>query len=117
MFAVKRVYDPPEEGDGFRVLTDRLWARGLTKEKAKVDLWLKDAAPSTELRKWFNHDSAKWEEFKKRYRAELDETGGLEKVRALAHEHKKVTLLYGARDREQNQAVALLEFLDRKVHA
>ena len=117
MFAVKRVYDAPEEKDGFRVLTDRLWARGLTKEKAAVDLWLKDVAPSTELRKWFSHDAAKWEEFKKRYHAELDASGGLEKLRALGREHKRVTLLYGARDSGRNQAVALAEFLGRKVHA
>jgi len=117
MFAIKRVYDEPADSDGFRVLTDRLWARGLTKEKARVDLWFKDVAPSTELRKWFNHDPAKWSEFKKRYRAELDESGELDALRALGREHKKVTLLYGAHDKEQNQAVALMEFLDRKVHA
>jgi uncharacterized protein YeaO (DUF488 family) len=106
---IKRVYDHPSAEDGMRILVDRLWPRGLTKEKAAVDLWLKDIAPSTELRKWFAHDPAKWEEFRKRYLAELK--ANKEAVTALKQQLKKgnVTLVYGARDQEHNEAEVLLE--------
>ncbi len=106
---IKRVYETPEREDGTRVLVDRLWPRGLTKEKAKVDLWLKDIAPSTELRKWFGHDPAKWEEFQKRYVVELK--GNHESVSALKEQMKKgaVTLVYGAKDEEHNEAAVLQE--------
>ncbi len=106
---IKRVYEKPDHDDGKRILVDRLWPRGLTKEKARVDLWLKDIAPSTELRKWFGHDPGKWEEFKKRYLRELKENG--EPVRNLKQELKKgkVTLLYGAKDEVHNEARAILE--------
>jgi|SRR5215468_3098226 len=110
MFVAKRVYEPVTKDDGFRVLVDRLWPRGLTKAKAHVDLWLKEVAPSTELRKWFGHEPEKWPEFQKRYRAELNK-GALESLRGLEKEHKKVTLLYGAKSEERNQAVALLKIL------
>lgn len=108
---IKRVYEPPEKGDGKRILVDRLWPRGMAKAKAGVDLWLKEIAPSTELRKWFDHDPGKWAEFKKRYRAELEENG--EQMGQLKGEIKKgaVTLLYAAKDEEHNDAVVLLEFL------
>lgn len=108
---IKRVYEPPEKEDGVRVLVDRLWPRGLTKEKACLDLWLKHIAPTTELRKWFRHDPHKWAEFKARYHAELEENS--EYVALLKREIKKgmVTLLYGAKDRDHNEAVVLLEFL------
>ena len=108
---VKRIYEAPDPSDGTRVLVDRLWARGLTKEKAALDLWLKDIAPSTELRKWFSHDPTKWEEFQKRYRAELEKNG--EAVARLRDEMAKgpVTLLYGARDQEHNEALVLRDFL------
>ena len=108
---LKRVYEPPEENDGIRILVDRLWPRGLSKEKAQVDLWLKEIAPSTELRKWFAHDPEKWSEFKKRYTSELKENK--EAVSVLKQEMKKdtVTLLYGAKDKEHNDAVVLLAFL------
>ena len=108
---LKRVYEPPEENDGIRILVDRLWPRGLSKEKAQVDLWLKEIAPSTELRKWFAHDPEKWSEFKKRYTSELKENK--EAVSVLKQEMKKgtVTLLYGAKDETHNDAVVLLAFL------
>ncbi len=110
---LKRVYEQPDTKDGERVLVDRLWPRGLTKEKARVDLWLKEIAPSTELRRWFGHDPAKWTEFKRRYRAELK--GNKEQVARLKDEMEKgpVTLLYGAGDAELNEAVVLLELFGR----
>lgn len=112
MFVAKRVYEPAAKDDGYRVLVDRLWPRGLTKAKAHVDLWLKEVAPSTELRKWFGHEPEKWPEFQKRYRAELNEEG-LASLKRLEKEHKKVTLLYGAKGEERNQAVALLKILQK----
>ena len=111
MFAAKRVYEPAAKDDGYRVLVDRLWPRGLTKAKAQVHLWLKQIAPSTELRNWFKHDPEKWPEFQKRYRRELDQET-LNSLRRLEKQHKKVTLLYGAKSDERNQAVALLKILD-----
>ena len=110
MFVVKRVYEAAAKDDGYRVLVDRLWPRGLTKAKAHVDLWLKEVAPSTELRKWFGHEPEKWPEFQKRYRAELKKDA-LESLRKVEKEHKKVTLLFGAKSEERNQAVALLKIL------
>ena len=111
--SIKRVYEPPEKEDGVRILVDRLWPRGLTKEKASVDIWLKEIAPSTDLRKWFAHDHDKWTEFKTRYRAELKENN--KQVALLKEEIKKgkVTLLYGAKDEECNEAVVLQEFLEK----
>ncbi len=108
---LKRVYAKPESADGTRILVERLWPRGLTKAKARVDLWLKDIAPSTELRKWFGHDPDKWAEFQKDYRTELRKND--EQVALLKKEIGKhtVTLVYGARDEEHNAAVVLLEFL------
>jgi uncharacterized protein YeaO (DUF488 family) len=106
---IKRVYEPPDEHDGRRILVDRLWPRGLTKEKASIDLWLKDIAPSTELRKWFDHDPGRWEEFKERYLAELK--GNTEQLRLLKQELDKgvVTLVYAAKDEAHNQAVVIQE--------
>ena len=109
--AVKRVYEAPEKSDGQRVLVDRVWPRGVSKKGAALDFWLKEIAPSAELRKWFGHDPKRWPEFQKRYRAELD---GNEQVvaqlRGLLREGK-VTLLYGAHDEAHNNAVALAEHL------
>lgn len=109
---IKRVYEHPEKDDGVRVLVDRLWPRGLTKERAAVDLWLKDVAPSTELRKWFGHDPAKWEQFQIRYRKELTEKK--DDLKLLAEKSKKntVTLVYGARDVEHNEARVLKTILE-----
>jgi len=106
---LKRAYELPAADDGTRVLVDRLWPRGLTKEKASVDLWLKDIAPSTELRKWFGHDPSKWGEFKKRYLDELK--GKSEQIQLLKQEMEKgaVTLVYGAKDEEHNEALVLQE--------
>jgi uncharacterized protein YeaO (DUF488 family) len=107
----KRVYEPADPDDGFRVLVDRVWPRGLTKEQAGADLWLKDAAPDTELRKWFDHDRARWETFRGRYFVELDTKQQI--VARLLDEASKgrLTLLFSARDEEYNQAVALREYL------
>ena len=109
--AVKRVYQPAERSDGQRVLVDRLWPRGVSKAEAKLDLWLKDIAPSDELRKWFGHDPERWEEFQKRYREELKDKG--EEVAELKKllVKDKVTLLYGAHDEKHNNAVALAAWL------
>jgi uncharacterized protein YeaO (DUF488 family) len=110
---LKRVYDTPEKADGTRILVDRLWPRGLTKEKAALDLWLKEIAPSTELRKWFGHDPKKWTEFRRRYRAELkSHPDELKMIKSKAKEGT-VTLLYGARDQEHNEAIVLKQLLDR----
>lgn len=104
---IKRVYEKREKDDGMRILVDRLWPRGLTKEKAAVDLWLKDIAPSTVLRKWFGHDPDKWDEFQNRYQQELKENR--ESVLLLEEQLKKgtVTLLYAAKDKEHNEALVL----------
>jgi len=108
---VKRVYEPPAESDGYRVLVDRLWPRGVRKADAHIDLWLKAAAPSTQLRRWFDHDPAKWEGFKERYFAELD--ANPENLQPLfdAIKRGQVTLVYSARDEDHNQAVALKAYL------
>ncbi len=109
---IKRVYEKPEKEDSIRILVDRLWPRGLTKEKASIDLWLKDIAPSTELRKWFGHDPEKWKEFRKRYLHELKENE--EQVSLLKDQMKNgmVTLVYGANDVWHNQAVVLKELFN-----
>ena len=112
MFKVKRVYEGVSGDDGFRVLVERLWPRGLKKEQVAVDLWLKEAAPSTELRTWFGHDPARWEEFRRRYGAELeDKAEALELLRQKSREGI-VTLVYSARDERHNAALALKEFLE-----
>src|SRR5688572_5041646 len=112
MIKLKRVYEKPSPRDGFRVLVDRLWPRGLTKERAAVDLWLKNVAPSTELRKWFGHDPAKWKEFQTLYRKELKEQK--DALSLLKHKSKEntITLVYGARDEEHNEAQVLKRVLD-----
>ena len=115
---IKRVYEKPEESDGFRILTDRLWPRGISKEKAALDLWEKAIAPSPELRKWFGHDPEKYETFREKYLQELDHNPGKEDFLSLVKSHLKegrVTLLYGARDREHNQAVVLQHFLEQAL--
>lgn len=112
MIKVKRIYEEPTSDDGYRILVDRLWPRGLSKEKAKVDLWLKEISPSNELRKWYNHEPEKWKDFKKRYKDELkDRKEALDKLKQLIIENKKVTLLYSAKNEDKNNAVALKEFL------
>jgi uncharacterized protein YeaO (DUF488 family) len=110
---IKRVYEIPDKDDGKRILVDRLWPRGLTKEKASVDIWLKDIAPSTNLRKWFGHDPEKYEEFKSRYFNEL--LNNKEQVSLLKNEIKKgtVTLVYGAKDETHNEAQVLKDMLKK----
>ncbi|NLX09146.1 MAG: DUF488 domain-containing protein [Chloroflexi bacterium] len=110
----KRIYEEPGEADGFRVLVDRLWPRGVSKEKARLDLWLKDIAPSPELRQWFAHDPAKWDEFRSRYEAELRAN---EPALAVLREHLAqgtVTLLYATSDTVHNSAAVLRDFLTRE---
>lgn len=108
---LKRIYEPPAEHDGARVLVDRLWPRGMSKMRAALALWCKDAAPSTELRQWFGHDPARWEEFQRRYRAELrDRSPALAPIRDLLH-LGPVTLLFATRDEWHNEAVVLREVL------
>ncbi|MEO0477376.1 MAG: DUF488 domain-containing protein [Planctomycetota bacterium] len=113
--AVKRVYDEPTDEDGLRVLVDRVWPRGMTKEAAAYDSWIKELAPSTELRRWFAHDPSKLEDFRERYFAELEEKEGLVEQCLRQWEGRHITLLYGAKDREHNQAVALAEYLKTRV--
>jgi uncharacterized protein YeaO (DUF488 family) len=108
---VKRVYEPRAAEDGFRVLVDRLWPRGVSKERAAADLWLKDVGPSNELRTWYGHVPERWPEFRTRYLAELRSNDALETLRRVAATHGTVTLLFGARDTERNEAVVLAETL------
>ena len=110
---IKRVYEQPDKDDGLRILVDRLWPRGLTKEKARVDLWLKEIAPSTELRKWFGHDPDKWKRFRGRYETEIGHQGEL--INMLKHKAREgtITLLYAARDEKHNEALVLKQFLER----
>ena len=109
--ALKRVYEPPSDADGARILVDRLWPRGLSKEKARVDLWLKEIAPTTELRQWFGHDPAKWDEFQRRYRAELKANDAAMSELKAALVSGPATLVYGAKDEAHNDAVVLAEYL------
>ena len=111
MVKLKRVYDEPSEDDGTRILVDRLWPRGLTKEKAHIDLWLKEVAPSNELRKWFAHDTEKWPEFQARYHAELNQNPTQVALLKQAVAKGPATLVYGAKDEEHNEAVVLQKLL------
>ncbi len=108
---IKRVYGKPKKEDDFRILADRLWPRGLSKEKAKVNLWLKDIAPSYKLRKWFSHDLAKWQEFVKKYKSELRKNKTIQELKNIIQKHKVVTLLFGSSDIKHNNAVALKRIL------
>ena len=115
MIRIKRVYEEPTNDDGYRILVDRLWPRGLTKVHAKVDLWMKEVAPSNALRKWFGHEAEKWVEFAKRYGVELRKKKDLLKeVKRLEREHGTVTLVYGRNDEKQNQAVLIAAVLKGK---
>lgn len=110
--SIKRAYESPTPGDGYRVLVDRLWPRGVSKEKVELDDWLREIAPSDDLRTWFDHDPERWEEFRKRYRSELDEHR--EALRSLARlaADGKLTLVYGAKDREHNNAVVVKDYIE-----
>jgi len=117
MIKLERVYEPETPDDGVRYLVERLWPRGVKKESLHLDGWLKDAGPSTELRKWFGHDPEKWPEFRRKYFAELDQaTEAWAPVREAAS-HGTVTLLYSSHDTEHNNAVALKEYVERKMGA
>ena len=111
MIQIKRIYDEPAPGDGFRVLVDRLWPRGVSKEKAALDLWLKEVAPSDELRQWFGHVPERFSEFRRRYTAELNANPAVQQLRETLKAHQAVTLLYGARDPAMNQAAVLRDYL------
>ncbi|MGC9227354.1 DUF488 domain-containing protein [Caldivirga sp.] len=111
MIRVKRIYEPPSSDDGVRILVDRLWPRGISKDEAKVDLWLRDVAPSDELRRWFSHDPAKWEEFKSRYFNELRNNPKVKVIIEILREGKTITLLYSSKS-PYNNAVALREYLE-----
>lgn len=113
MLQLKRIYEPYSKEDGYRILIDRLWPRGISKEEAKIDLWLKDIAPSNTLRTWFAHDPAKWNGFQEKYKKELEENTALtNQIKDLQKDHKVITLLYGAKDTEHNNAVALKKYLE-----
>lgn len=111
---IRRAYDDPTHNDGYRVLVDRIWPRGVSKEDAQVDEWCKDVAPSTELRKWFGHDPERWEEFRSRYRDELADCDHLVGNLVERTRGGRVTLVYGAKDTEHNQAVVLAELIEER---
>jgi uncharacterized protein YeaO (DUF488 family) len=112
MIQIARIYEPAQESDGWRMLVDRLWPRGIKKENAHVDLWMKEIAPSEALREWFGHKPERWTEFQRRYRAELSKKKELvAELKRAEKMHGKLTLLFGARDKEHNQAVVLLHML------
>jgi uncharacterized protein YeaO (DUF488 family) len=113
MIKLKRAYEPASKGDGLRILVERLWPRGVSKQKAQIDLWLKTLAPSTELRQWYGHDPARWPQFRKRYWAELKGQGDVPTLLKYVTEDRTVTFVYAASDEERNSAVALKEFLQR----
>lgn len=108
---IKRIYDEPAKSDGYRVLVDRLWPRGVSKEKAALDEWIKEVGPTDDLRKWFGHQPERYKEFKTKYQKELDSNLALKKLKDIVTKHKNVTLLYSAHDSEYNQATVLLDYL------
>jgi uncharacterized protein YeaO (DUF488 family) len=115
MIRVKRIYEEPAKDDGWRVLVDRLWPRGMKKEKAHIDLWMKEVAPSDALRKWFGHEPKKWVDFQRKYRAELSKKKELlSNLKKMEREHGTLTLLFGAKDESHNQAVVLAQVLKSK---
>src|SRR5262245_10839719 len=113
MIRLKRAYEAASKDDRLRILVERLWPRGVSKRKARIDLWLKDLAPSTELRQWYGHDPARWPQFRKRYWAELKGKGDVPALLKCITDEKTVTFVYAAADAERNSAVALKEFLER----
>lgn len=115
MIKIKRAFDPPTPDDGVRYLVDRIWPRGIKKEELRADEWLKEAAPSTALRKWFGHDPGKWPEFQERYESELDQKPSAWLPILETARQGQVTLLYAARDREHNNAVVLKGYIERKL--
>jgi len=114
--SLKRAYEKPSPNDGKRILVERLWPRGLKKDEAKIDQWLREVSPSTELRKWFGHDSAKWTEFKERYREELDKKHDIISKLAKECREKKVTFVFAAKEQQYNNAVALKEYIESRLN-
>ncbi|HJZ47108.1 MAG TPA: DUF488 family protein [Roseiflexaceae bacterium] len=112
MIQLKRVYEPPNKDDGFRILVERLWPRGLSKQRAQVDLWLKDISPSPQLRTWYGHELTKWQEFQRRYRAELENNLAVRQLQQLLQDKPVITFVYAARDAEHNSAQVLKGFLE-----
>ncbi|AUW46203.1 DUF488 domain-containing protein [Rhizobium leguminosarum] len=110
---IKRIYDPEDDKDGMRILVDRLWPRGLSKQDAAVDIWLKDIAPSPALRRWFGHDPAKWTEFQRRYRDELEKNPSVVEELKRQIQQADTTLLYAAKDVDHNHAIVLQRFVDK----
>ncbi|WEK21565.1 MAG: DUF488 domain-containing protein [Candidatus Pedobacter colombiensis] len=115
MIKIKRIYEPASKGDGFRILVDRLWPRGMKKEDANIQLWLKEISPSTELRKWFDHQPQKWEVFKKGYMEELATNKAVKELLKVYETQPDITLLYAAHDQQYNHALVLLDFLKREI--
>lgn len=115
MIIIKRIYDFPLVEDGLRILVDRLWPRGLKKENAHIDLWLKEIAPSTELRKWFNHEPEKWQEFKNKYFDELSTNKAVQVIISECENNSTITLLYAAHDQQFNHAIVLQSFLITEI--
>lgn len=115
MIKVKRIYDPPETGDGYRILVDRLWPRGMSKDRAKVNLWLKEISPSNDLRKWYGHAPEKWAEFKKRYSQEIRERKEEFDLLLKKAREGTVTFLFSSQEKKLNNAAALKEFVERKL--
>jgi uncharacterized protein YeaO (DUF488 family) len=115
MIHLKRAYEPASPGDGLRVLVERLWPRGVSKKEARIDLWLKELAPSAELREWYGHEPARWPQFRKRYRAELKAHDGLLQLLKLVTSERAVTFVYAAHDEERNSAVVLKEYLESEA--
>lgn len=112
---IKRIYEPPAAGDGYRILVDRLWPRGVKKATADIDLWLKEIAPSSALRTWFAHDPAKWATFRKKYMSELKDNPAVKELTGHIRQHTTVTLLYGAKDEAHNQAVVLQQYMQSLI--
>ncbi|MGJ7032651.1 DUF488 domain-containing protein [Niabella hirudinis] len=112
---IKRIYEPSAKDDGYRVLVDRIWPRGISKEEADLDEWQKEIAPSTALRKWFNHDPVRWEAFKTKYTEELNKNEAAAPFLSQCRRHKTITLLYGAKEERYNQAVVLREYINKEL--
>ncbi|MCL5093409.1 MAG: DUF488 family protein [Candidatus Marsarchaeota archaeon] len=115
MIKIKRVYEKPDIHDGLRILVDRLWPRGIRRSTSNIDLWIKDVAPSIELRKWYSHEEKKWPEFEKKYKEELKENKGFDKILDIVQKTDPVTLLYSTSDKEHNNAVVLWKVLEKRI--
>ncbi len=115
MIKIKRVYEKPDIHDGLRILVDRLWPRGIRRSTSNIDLWIKDVAPSMELRKWYSHEEKKWPEFEKKYKEELKENKGFDKILDIVQKADPVTLLYSTSDKEHNNAVVLWKVLEKRI--